>query len=94
MPRGYPRHRSPPNWREVANDPEPLSITADHVAAELERFRRPRMAEFVRSLGKSSQLDNRERARLVARINELQEKYEPAPARVEVNHQPPPEASD
>lgn len=94
MPRGYPRHRSPPNWREVANDCEPLSITADHVAAELERFRRPRMADFVRGLGKSSQLDNQERARLVARINELQAKYEPAPARVEVNHKPPPEASD
>ena len=94
MRRGYPRHRSPPDWRQVVNDPEPLSISSDQVAAELERIGRPRMADFVRGLGKSSQLDNQERTRLVSRINELQEKYEPAERRIVVNHQPPPEASD
>lgn len=94
MRRGYPRHRSQPDWRQVVNDPEPLSISADEVAAELERFRRPRMADFVRHLGRKRQDENLREMRLLERIKELEAKYEPAGPRLIVNHQPPPEASD
>lgn len=90
--RGHGRLRS--RSQGVSYDPEPISITADEVAAELERFRRPRMADFVRHLGRKRQDENLREMKLLERINELQAKYEPAQPRTFVNHQPPPEASD
>lgn len=80
--------------RGPAYDPEPLSIDSDKVAAELERFGRPRMADFVRHLGRRVQETNQREQRLFDRVNELEAKYEPAAVRLVVNHQPPPEASD
>lgn len=81
-------------WQHERLD-EPLTIDADCIADYLERMRRPGMAEFVRHLGSRVREANHREARLAARITELQEKYEPPPAREKIHDPtPPPEASD
>jgi len=79
-------------------DPEPCSIGIDVIIDYLEQRRRPRMAEYLRSLMTSEQRHaadrlnwEQDRAWLVKRLHQ----YEPPTPRVPPpDHTPPAEASD
>lgn len=89
---------TPRDHREVVSDPEPWTIDADVVAAFLEDRQRPRMAEFVRHVGRAMQERNVREIELMdayKQIRERLEQYEPTPAAfVPPSCVPPPEASD
>lgn len=82
-----------PRWANERLD-EPLTIDADCIAAYLHRMRRPRMADFVRHLGLKAQRDNKKEMSLLARINELEAKYEPRVRERIHDATPPAESSD
>jgi hypothetical protein len=73
---------------------EPLTISADSIAEFLDRYRKHDMADFVRHLGRRVQQDNKRWMDAVARINELEAKYEPRVREKAHDPQPKPESSD
>ena len=73
---------------------EPLTISADSIAEFLDRYRKHDMADFVRHLGLKAQRDNQKEMALLARINELEAKYEPRVREKAHDPQPKPESSD
>ena len=70
-----------------------FNSTAD-IVRELERLHRPRMAAWVAELGGASQRANKRESRLIQRLVELQNKYEPQVRVQPYDPTPPPEASD
>ena len=84
--------------REI--DPEPCSIGLDTIVAYLERMRRPRMAEFARTLLRQEQQHAAERMSWAERERRLLSRldaYEPLRCTLvqrQPDYTPPPEASD
>ena len=79
------------------HDDEPMVITAEGIAAFLERHGRPRSADFVRWLAAAEQRTHAKVSELrgdYAALLERLNQYEPPAERVTPDYRPPPEASD
>lgn len=73
---------------------EPLTIDAEVIADYLDSQRRHGMASFVRHLGREDTNVNKRQMDLLARIHELESKYEPRTAETPHDPRPPANASD
>lgn len=80
--------------RRVRFEEEPLTIDAESVADFLRRHGQTGAASLVLSIDRSATRNNREVMRLLARITELEQKYEPRVPFCQRDYTPPPEATD